>query len=365
MTFKLSLKKKKKQASVETSTQLQKMIFLLVCVFAAMALARPMNSQAKGNNGIGWAFSGAGGRIAQHAALMSALLNGTYPNGKPMRPSFLAGASSGALSAVMLNAIIETQERGLGANGVTFEMYKSFLFNVQNSDVYSSNLFMIPANIANGFILDNSPFAITINKWLTRMSYTTLGDLYLPTCISVVDRDTGFTMRLWSDDSRYAGLDLLEVLMASTALPIAFTPRQINGLPNQYFIDGGTGEDTLPVVPLLQRAEVSTIFALVYNSALTSGGSGLPAPLTSLKLLANAMAVINDFRVDLYVAAIEIAANNPNKTTYLYDPVLPQDYSTLDFKDEKLEFDQTLNYTLYFGPGLIQSSRVAQRRTQH
>lgn len=315
---------------------------------------------AASTNGIGWAFSGAGGRIAQHAALMSALFNGTYPGGKPMRPAFLAGASSGALSAVMLNAIIETQDHNLGSRGVTFEAYKQFLFNVQNSDIYSSNLLSIPANIANGFILDNSPFANTINKWLTRMGYFKLGDLYIPTCISVVDRDTGFTMRLWSDDPQYAGLDLLEVLMASTALPIAFTPRKITGFPNQFFIDGGTGEDTLPVLPLLQRSEVSTIYALVYNSALTSGGSGLPAPLASLQLLANTMAVINDFRVDLYIAAIEIAAS-ANKTTFLYDPVLPQDYSTLDFKDEKLEFDQTLNYTVYYGPLRVQSSSTVRR----
>jgi len=254
----------------------------------------------------------------------------------------------------MLSAIIETEEKGLGAAGVTFEMYKQFLFNIRNSDIYSENLLLIPSNIANGYVLDNTPFAKTINKWLTRMSYFVMSDLYIPTCISVVDRDTGFTHRIWSDDPKYAQLDVLEVLMASTALPIAFSPRQITGFPNQYFIDGGTGEDTLPVLPLLQRPQVKTLYSLVYNSALTSGGAGLPSPISAILLLANAMAVINDFRVDLYVAAIEIAAS-ANKTSYIYDPVLPQDYSTLDFKDEKLEFDQTLNYTTLFGPQLIVS----------
>jgi predicted acylesterase/phospholipase RssA len=317
------------------------MLLLLVLVGVASA-----------GTGIGWGFSGAGGRIAQHAALMSALLNGTCPNCKPMRPDFLAGASSGALSAVMLSAVVETQEKGLGSAGVSFEDYKKFLFNVQNSDIYNANPLSIASNIGNGFILDNTPFQITINKWLTKMGYFTLGSLYIPTCISVVERDTGFTYRLWSDDPRYAHLDLLEVLMASTALPIAFSPRQITGFPNQYFIDGGTGIDTLPFTPLLERPEVSTVYGLVYNSALTSGGSGLPTPLNSILLLANALAVVNDFRVDLYIAAIEVAKNS-NKTSFLYDPVLPQDYSTLDFKDEKLEFVQTLNYTNFFGPTQI------------
>lgn len=299
--------------------------------------------------GVGWAFSGAGGRIAQHAALMSALLNGTYPGGSPMRPDFLAGASSGALSAVILNAVMETQDKGLGSSGVTFDDYKQFLFTVQSSDIYNANPLTIPGNIAQGFILDNTPFAHTINRWLTKMSYFTLGSLYIPTCISVVDRDTGFTLRLWSDDPKFAQLDLLEVLMASTALPIAFSPRQITGFPNRYFIDGGTGVDTLPFTPLLERPEVGTVYGIVYNSALTSGGSGLPTPLNSILLLANALAVVNDFRVDLYVAALEVAKNS-NKTSYLYDPVLPQEYSTLDFKDEKQEFVQTLNYTMFFGP---------------
>ena len=252
----------------------------------------------------------------------------------------------------MLSAVVETQEKGLGSAGVSFEDYKNFLFNVQNSDIYNANPLSIASNIGNGFILDNTPFQHTINKWLTKMGYFTLGSLYIPTCISVVERDTGFTYRLWSDDPRYAQLDLLEVLMASTALPIAFAPRQITGFPNQYFIDGGTGIDTLPFTPLLERPEVSIVYGLVYNSALTSGGSGLPTPLNSILLLANALAVVNDFRVDLYIAAIEVAKNS-NKTSFLYDPVLPQDYSTLDFKDEKLEFVQTLNYTNFFGPARI------------
>lgn len=38
---------------------------------------------------------------------MEALYKGLYPAGKPIRPDYLSGASSGALSAVALNAIIQ------------------------------------------------------------------------------------------------------------------------------------------------------------------------------------------------------------------------------------------------------------------
>ena len=87
---------------------------LLTTLAAALVCAAP---SLKASNGIAFSFSGAGGRISQHAALMSILVNGTYPGGVKLRPSFLAGASSGALSAVMLSAILETQDKKLGANG--------------------------------------------------------------------------------------------------------------------------------------------------------------------------------------------------------------------------------------------------------
>ena len=63
---------------------------------------------------------------------------------------------------------------------------------------------------------------------------------------------------MWSDDPVHGKLDLVEVLMASTALPIAFQPRQITGLPGN-FIDGGTGDDTLPIAPLIEKGTVNTM----------------------------------------------------------------------------------------------------------
>ena len=67
--------------------------------------------------------------------------------------------------------------------------------------------------------------------------------------------------------------------MASTALPLAFQTRAITNMPG-IFIDGGTGVDTLPVVALLQRPEVSTVYLIVYNSAFSSGGADdLPFPV--------------------------------------------------------------------------------------
>jgi predicted acylesterase/phospholipase RssA len=75
----------------------------------------------------------------------------------------------------------------------------------------------------------------------TKVGYNTLGDLYLPTYLSVMNQTSGDTLRLYSKDPVHSKLDLLEVLLASTALPIAFRPRYITGFGDTPFIDGGTG----------------------------------------------------------------------------------------------------------------------------
>ena len=56
-----------------------------------------------------------------------------------------------------------------------------------------------------------------------------------------MNQSSGATVRLWSDDPRVNHLDLLDVVLASTSMPIAFPPVKIPGLGDDYWIDGGTG----------------------------------------------------------------------------------------------------------------------------
>jgi len=78
--------------------------------------------------GPGFAISGAGGRIAQHLALTEALIKGLYPGNIPIRPSFLSGSSSGAITTVALNAILESEETG--NKNFTWELYKTYFFQL-------------------------------------------------------------------------------------------------------------------------------------------------------------------------------------------------------------------------------------------
>jgi predicted acylesterase/phospholipase RssA len=316
-----------------------KRLFLLlfgVCIVFSKPIDKPVGK------GVGFAFSGAGGRIGQHLGLMEALVKGFTPSREKIRPSYLSGASSGALSSVVLNAIFETEDRNL-TNGITWESYKQDLFTLKNNDIYDTSvrgladIFLY--NIPHGYILDTANFEKFIRPYAERMNYKTLGDLYLPTAISIVNQSSGFAERLWSNDPRVAHLDLIDVIMASTALPIAFPPRKVKGFGETVWIDGGTGIDTIPVYALLSNPAVTDVYIICYGSALTSGGSGtLPYVLDDIAILRNSLAVINDMRVDLFDGAIDMAADS-DVPSFVFIPHLNQTFSALEFEEEQLEYN--------------------------
>jgi predicted acylesterase/phospholipase RssA len=295
--------------------------------------------------GAGFAFSGAGGRISQHVALMEVLVKGLYPSGIKNRPVVISGASSGALSAVALNAILETEDKKI-KDGFTWEEYKKIIFELQNSQVFDDSYEGLAKiffyNVQEGYILDNTPLKNTLKNILKKFGYEKLGDLYIPTCLSIMNQTSGFTERLWSDNPEHAKLDLLEVLMASTALPLAFTPAKITGLYDQdtIWIDGATGIDSIPVIPLLTRDEVSELYLICYGSALVSGGGKLPDYLDFLKLLKNGLAAIEDMRVELFDAAFRLAAQS-DLPAYVYMPNLNKTFSVLDFESGHLQYSMT------------------------
>jgi len=307
---------------------------------------------------VGFAFSGAGGRLAQHLALMETLIKGYSPSGKKIRPSYLSGASSGAISAVLLNAILETEDRKL-SNGITWSDYKDWLFHLKNSDVYDTSAIGIADiflwNIPHGYILDNSNLRGFMKQYADRMNYKTLGDLYLPTAISIVNQSSGLAQRLWSNDPSVSHLDLMDVIMASTALPIAFPTTQIRGLGDTIWIDGGTGIDTIPIYALLHNANVTEAYILCYGSALTSGGSGnLPFILDDIAILRNVVATLNDMRVDLFDGAIDMAISSKTPS-YSFIPHLNETFSSLEFELEELEYDLAFDWSIKNNPTYLNS----------
>jgi len=278
----------------------------------------------------------------------------------PIRPSFLSGASSGALSVVALNAIIQSEDMNVSA--FTWSDYKEIIFSLYSGKVFDDSVEglakIFSYNIYEGYFLDNSPLESLLKKLLDKMGYKTMGDLYIPTCITVVNQSSGLDLRLWSTDSKYKNLDLLQVLMASTALPMAFTPRTIDGFGDTLFIDGGTGIDTIPVYSLLNDVNVSTIYIICYGGAITSGGGTLPSYLDYIKLLKNGLATIDDMRVDLFEGAIEMCQEGSNGC-YLYMPNLNQSFSALDFDYEKLEYSLAMQWATLNNPTHLKKYNIS------
>jgi len=334
-------------------------IVLLACYFSGFLFFSTNGFTEKiPNNGIGFAFSGAGGRISQHLALMEVLLKGLNPSGIKIRPSYLSGASSGSLSAVALNAILQTEDQNI-SGGFNWDDMKQLVFGLTNSDVFDDSISglekIFTHNIFEGYILDDTPLSNYLRPFLSKMGFYRLGDLYLPTEITVVNQSSGFDVRLWSTDPRVADLNLLQVLMASTALPIVFEPRTIDDFGNNtIFIDGGTGIDTIPLTSLVENPNVKQLYIICYGSALTSGGGTLPVYLDNIMLLKNSLAVIDDMRVDFFAGALDIAMNSAVRS-FAYIPDLNETFSALDFEHERYEYDLTFQWAIQHDPQPLNS----------
>lgn len=303
--------------------------------------------------GLAFAFSGAGGRIAQQTALSQTLINGTYPKGTPLTPSFLSGVSSGALSMVGLNGALENRASG-GKAGWTFGEWNDYVFNLQNNQVYRTGprgVIDSLGNLDDGYLLNNEPLEATINRALVRLNYNKFGDLFLPSYITVVDQRTGFNVRLLSTDPLVSDLPLLDILLATTAIPVAFKARMIPQLTNNtLFIDGGVGIDYVPVIPLLNGGlDVTTIYAITPNKDPNTGDNGDNSGVEQNGIIRNALKAFEIQGNNLEIGALAILANS-NATSFLYAATLNQTFSTLEFDQEVLQYDLAKAYGLKNAP---------------
>lgn len=209
-------------------------------------------------------------------------------------------------------------------------------------------------NVGQGFLLDNTPLRATLTNHLTRMGYKYMRDLYLPTCISVVDDLTGVPLRICSDNPATRDLLIVDVLMASAAMPVIFPAQQIaNYVPpfgNGFFIDGGVGIDMIPTAEAYQR-NLDAVYILTRQWELNNK-TALPPQLQNIKILANTISTFEDLLQAAFFSGLSSAAT-ARTASYAYVPVLPVDFGVLDFDSGKAMYDMTYNWTLSNGPTLL------------
>ncbi|NNM66474.1 MAG: hypothetical protein HKM06_00530 [Spirochaetales bacterium] len=318
---------------------------------------------------IGFAFAGAAAFIPQEAAIAKALLEGLTPLGRIVRPDVIAGTSSGALNAVVLNAILRTLD-GNAPPGAEFrwggpgdegaDTYYGLLSSLKNKDIFTYSL----AAFAQGGVLDNSPLRRLLEHVAEkRLGFSTLGDLPIPTWFCAVDRATGEPVRLLSRDPQNKNLSLVDVLMASTAIPIVFPPQPIGakhgkGLEGLYF-DGGTGPDSIPVEPL--EAEncdeiflidrMGTTAATSHKPDLSHAGAESASAMGGfhLDIVENTALGLEYLYRTINTHQIERAARLPAQV-WVCEPVLKGSYGVLDFSKGKQQWDETWAWALKNAP---------------
>jgi predicted acylesterase/phospholipase RssA len=189
-------------------------------------------------------MTGAAARIPQEAALLEEL----YNRGLMKDVVFISGVSSGALNAVMLNGILSGK--------LTWEEYKKILFNLKNSDIFVQTG-------SNKLPVDTEPERMLFKKVVEeRLGFHTIGDLPVTTEISFTRlKYIDLKKKVYRMCSRKINeesdttLSLVDIMMASSAFPIAFPAVRIANvktIPDVEYVDGGVGDDHVPYRALLE-----------------------------------------------------------------------------------------------------------------
>ena len=197
------------------------------------------------NSGSGTAIimTGAAARLPQQAALLEEL----YNRGLLNDVVFISGVSAGALNAVVLNSILTGK--------LTWDQYRKILFNLENSDIFT-----LPEG--KKLPVNTEPLRNLISKIVEdSLGYRQIGALPIMTEISFTSiREFGSGKSVYRMCSRKINeetdttLRLVDILMASSAIPVAFPPVRIGNvstIPEKKYIDGGAGIDYVPFTALL------------------------------------------------------------------------------------------------------------------
>lgn len=287
-------------------------------------------------------ITGAAARIVQE----SALLENLHKNGWLRNICFISGTSSGALNAVMLNAILEKK--------MTWERYNSMMFRLNNDSIYIRTGRSLPVN--------NEPFQNLLARVVNdSLGYTHIGDLPFQSSISITAVDIvppfSTTYRLSNikiNVESNPGFNLVETLLASTAIPILFPPFRFSesfGLPNSSFVDGGVAEDHIPYEAVLQFEKyrgfgVDTLIIVsrksdsksVISNELTDFGNNDSRIFVKLSLWIDNLAM-NGFiksMKELQQKYPELAAH-----TYVFIPDFEENFALLDFTNMQKQHNVT------------------------
>ncbi len=296
---------------------------------------------------VAFVFSGAAARIAQQAVLMRYLVQGkAFKGWKPIIPKVLAGASSGAISVVALNAILisEGLVGGKLKGNFSWTDYEDIITCLDRKNVYKAGGILRRALevVGDDALFDTQPLRELLEDTLvTRLGLQKLGDLPIKSYISVVEQKTGTTHRLSSKD--HPNLPLVDVLMASAAIPVLFPPVDLT-LPGNNkktaCVDGGTGPDVIPV-DAIYRDRYDAVILIRPQSFNPEKEWFRNPPFADVRIVNN---TINNFMYieeALMEYAFHRAVWHDGARVYCYVPDLEYNHWPLDFGSGENQLEET------------------------
>lgn len=346
---------------------------------------------------IGLIIAGAAAHIPQELALAYHLIEE-----KGITPTVLAGTSSGSLSAIFLNAVIQNKA---GKGNLSWDVLKNVLFNLANDKIYKNSALLDPANDKNiatifgvikdltsdstieeildgiklawelvedkkslaeilsaivnawkdGYLFDTAPLKETLTHYVNEdnyIGYSTFDQCFLPTYISAVNDVSGKTRRFYSQDKDDAKCNPVDILLASVAIPVAFPSQKVG---NTSYVDGGTATDDIPVEDMI----LDGFFDEVYIIAPQTPGliDGYKHTMSQTPLLSNILSAVQVSKAAIVPFQIARALDLVHDKTkaFYYSPVLAKTYNMLDFSGQNLEeqFNQSLTWARDNNPRII------------
>jgi len=296
-------------------------------------------------------ITGAAAKIAQEAALLEHL----HSKGLLNNVVFISGASSGALNAAVLNAILEKK--------ITWSEYINILSNLSNDDIFIRNGNKLPVN--------TQPLRNLIKRIVTdSLGYEKLSDLPYPTSFSIVnlkiltfkDRTYRLSNRSINRESD-STLNIVDVLMASSSYPIAFPPVSIGNIktiPDVPYHDGGIAADHVPFHSLIEFEKYSgfEVDTMLIISRKRDSISSINMELQQFgidrfkffdKLGVSPEAISNR---GFYKRLKELNDEAPNlaNRTYVYVPDFKEEFLMFDFTTLKRQYEVTLEWAKTHDP---------------
>jgi predicted acylesterase/phospholipase RssA len=296
-------------------------------------------------------MTGAAARIPQEAALLEQL----YDRGLMKNIVFISGVSSGALNSVALNGILSGK--------LSWEEYKEILFSIKNRDIYIQDGKKLPVS--------TEPERELLTKIVEkRLGYQAIGDLPFMTEISITNlKNLDLQKRIYRICSRKINeetdttLSIVDLLMASSAIPIAFPEiriRNVHTIPDVKYVDGGVGDDHVPYHALLEFEKKRGIgVERVY--IISRKSDSIPAVSEELKVLGiNDKKLFDDIGVSIddimkkgIIKRLKALTNEAPELvplTYVWIPDFRKDYLMFNFDNLKEQYDMTTEWARYHNP---------------